>query len=70
MIGYVPPGLPTVQPPPFSHTTNNNGTVESEDLLDMMADLSSGIIVIPLIGLLEDIAICKAFGEESEVNSI
>lgn len=30
----------------------------------MCSDLGSGLIVVPLIALLEDIAICKAFGKK------
>lgn len=62
LIGVVPQGLPVFQPPPFSDTGNYNGTVEAISFITMLENLSSGIIVVPLVGLLEDIAICKAFG--------
>ncbi|XP_044272689.1 sodium-independent sulfate anion transporter-like isoform X2 [Tribolium madens] len=65
VIGHVPQGLPTVKPPPFS--TNQNGT--SESFWDMVSDLSSGIVVVPLIGLLEDISICKAFANGKAVDA-
>ena len=63
VIGYVPAGLPSVQVPPFGYTEDKNGTTITHDLWDMMSNLGSGIVVVPLIGLLEDIAICKAFGK-------
>lgn len=63
MIGSVPPGLPTVKPPPFGYTTESNGTLQTVSTIEMISNLGSGIIVVPLIGLLENIAICKAFGE-------
>lgn len=61
LIGYIPPGLPEAKPPPFSVTHNNT----TETFMDMVSNLGSGIIVVPLIALLENIAICKAFGKLS-----
>ncbi|RZC42093.1 sodium-independent sulfate anion transporter [Asbolus verrucosus] len=69
VIGEVPPGLPTVKPPPFGYTEDNNGTETSVDVFQMMSNLSSGIIVVPLVGLLEDIAICKAFANGKAVDA-
>lgn len=60
LIGYIPPGLPSVQPPPLFGITKNDTTTT---LIEMVTNLGSGIIVIPLIALLENIAICKAFGK-------
>jgi len=51
--------MPTVQIPPFGFT-NGNTTVT---FVEMLSNLGSGLIVIPLISLMEDIAICKAFGK-------
>lgn len=59
-IGAVPPGLPAVQLPPFSYTKDDNTTV---GFMDMISNIGPGIIVVPLIALLENISICKAFGE-------
>lgn len=61
----VPAGLPTVQLPPFSTSENISGTIITETVWGMISDLSSGVVVVPLIGLLEDIAICKAFGKKN-----
>lgn len=60
VMGDIPPGLPTPRPPPFGFTETKNGTVV--DVWEMISDLGSGIIVVPLIAILEDISICKAFG--------
>ena len=57
-IGYIPEGLPDVQLPPFSYIKDDNTTVT---FIDMISNLGSGILVLPLISLMEDIAICKAF---------
>lgn len=59
LIGYIPPGLPEAKVPPFGHTNGNT----TETFLDMVSNIGSGVIVVPLIALLENIAICKAFGK-------
>lgn len=61
VIGDVPPGLPSVKVPPFGFIKEVNGTETKYTFWDMMGNLESGIIVMPLLGLLETIAICKAF---------
>lgn len=50
--------MPNIQPPPFSYIKYDNTTVT---FVDMISNLGSGILVLPLISLMEDIAICKAF---------
>lgn len=67
LIGYIPPGLPTFQIPPFSIPEVKNETTgeiiqEGESFSEMVSHMGSSLIVIPLIALLENIAICKAFG--------
>lgn len=57
LIGEIPPGLPNVQFPPFS-TLKGNHTI---GFFEMVSDLGSGVIVLPMIALLENIAVCKAF---------
>lgn len=52
--------MPTVQLPPFGYTKSDNGTVT---FIEMISNLGSGVLVLPLISLMEDIAICKAFGK-------
>ena len=62
LIGAIPPGLPAVQLPPFSIPANESLSGNDESFGDMVASMGSGIIVVPLIALMENIAICKAFG--------
>lgn len=73
MIGDVPKGLPSVQPPPFSvpEILDESGVViqQYESFGDMLGNLGSMLIVIPLIALLEDIAICKAFADGKAVDA-
>ncbi|XP_018345354.1 PREDICTED: sodium-independent sulfate anion transporter [Trachymyrmex septentrionalis] len=65
LIGHIQGGMPTVQIPPFGFT-NGNTTVT---FVEMLSNLGSGLIVIPLISLMEDIAICKAFGNGKSVDA-
>ncbi|XP_060522922.1 sodium-independent sulfate anion transporter isoform X2 [Cylas formicarius] len=69
VIGDVPPGLPSVKLPPFGYTKSSNGTEVSVSFMEMLSNLGSGIIVVPLVGLLEDIAICKAFSNGKPIDA-
>ncbi|XP_067006355.2 sodium-independent sulfate anion transporter [Anabrus simplex] len=69
LIGYIPPGMPAFQLPPFGFTKIDNGTEKYIDFVDMCSELGSGIIVLPLVGLLESIAICKAFSNGKPVDA-
>lgn len=64
LTGQIQAGLPAFTPPPFSTTATTNGTTVTTDFGGMVAQLGSAIIVIPLIGILESVAIAKAFGEQ------
>lgn len=74
MIGDIPQGLPPVQLPPFSIPEIKNETTgeiiqAGESFSDMISSLGSGLIVVPLIALLENIAICKAFANGKAVDA-
>lgn len=72
LIGYIPPGMPEFQLPPFSiPEVVQNGTViqQGETFGEMISNMGSGLIVIPLIALLENIAICKAFANGKAVDA-
>lgn len=74
IIGDVPQGLPAVQLPPFSIPEirdNVTGEIlqEGESFTEMVSSLGSGLIVVPLIALLENIAICKAFANGKAVDA-
>lgn len=67
-IGNIPAGLPPVTPPPFSIPEIRNDTTgevlqTGESFFEMISSMGSGLIVVPLIALLENMSICKAFGE-------
>ncbi|KAL2087321.1 hypothetical protein ACEWY4_018380 [Coilia grayii] len=62
LTGRTSTGLPPFRPPPFYEMTPN-GTVTS--FRDIVLDLGGGLAIIPLMGLLESLAIAKAFGNEN-----
>lgn len=68
-VGYVPAGLPRLQPPPFSMTTITTNSTDGilvethESFTEMVGSLGSGLIVVPLIALLENMAVVQAFGK-------
>lgn len=66
LIGYIPGGMPAVQVPPFGYIKDSNTTLT---FIDMIGNLGSGILVLPLISLMEDIAICKAFANGKAVDA-
>lgn len=53
--GKIPNGLPQFDWPEFSHN--------DESLLDMIVVMGTGIIVTPFISILENISLCRTFGE-------
>ncbi|KAJ0177281.1 hypothetical protein K1T71_007290 [Dendrolimus kikuchii] len=57
LTGNITPGLPIPQPPAF-HTEVGNTTYTAGD---MFAHLGSGILVVPLVGIISNVAIAKAF---------
>lgn len=72
LIGEIPPGMPAFQLPPFSipEVVENGVVVQAgETFGEMVSNMGSGLIVIPLIALLENIAICKAFANGKAVDA-
>lgn len=57
ITGDVGEGLPTFSLPPFSTTYNN----ETYSFLDMTKEYGSTLAFLPLVAVLESIAIAKAF---------
>lgn len=51
------PGLPKLEPPPFSTTVQNT----TFSFIEMTSTLGSGIVVVPLLALLENISGAKVF---------
>uniref|UniRef100_F6SMJ8 Sodium-independent sulfate anion transporter n=1 Tax=Equus caballus TaxID=9796 RepID=F6SMJ8_HORSE len=66
LTGEIAEGLPPVRTPPFSVTTAN-GTVS---FTEMVQDMGAGLAVVPLMGLLESIAVAKSFGLTNMLGSL
>ncbi|KAF0764391.1 sodium-independent sulfate anion transporter-like [Aphis craccivora] len=58
VIGKIPAGLPDFDFPKFSITRDNGTTV---GFFEMVSDMGSGVIVLPIIALIENLSICKTF---------
>lgn len=65
IMGTIPAGLPSVRPPAFS-VSDGNSTL---GFFDLVAGMKSNVIVLPLIGLLEDVSVCKAFAHGKTVDA-
>ena len=65
LTGEIQKGIPAFQPPPFSIPPNvSNATGHWNDEIPfskMASQLGSAIIIIPIIAILESVAIAKAF---------
>ncbi|XP_023942591.2 sodium-independent sulfate anion transporter [Bicyclus anynana] len=59
LTGDITPGLPTPKPPPFQTTVGNTTYYAGE----MFAHLGSGLLVVPLVGVISNVAIAKAFSK-------
>ncbi|CAL1601895.1 unnamed protein product [Knipowitschia caucasica] len=62
ITGKTAQGLPPFRPPPTSDTTANGTNVTFGEIV---TDFGGGLAVIPFMGLLESIAIAKAFGSQN-----
>jgi len=69
LTGSIKEGLPPFQLPPFSTIEMNNGTETTIGFGEMASQLGSAIIVIPLIAILESVAIAKAFAGGKPVDA-
>ncbi|XP_060800373.1 sodium-independent sulfate anion transporter-like [Amyelois transitella] len=65
LIGDIGNGLPEIGPPPFSTTVGN----ETLNFIDMLTVLGAKSIVLPLVAVLETIAISKAFADGDPVDA-
>lgn len=67
VFGEIPQGIPVLVLPPFSvpEVRDESGQIlqEYQNFWQIIQYLGVGLVVLPLVGLLENISICKAFGE-------
>ncbi|KAF7408834.1 hypothetical protein HZH66_003371 [Vespula vulgaris] len=65
LSGKVKPGLPAVSVPPFSSQIGNR----TYTFFDMCSHYGSGIFMIPIIGVLTNVAIAKVFASGNSLNA-
>ncbi|XP_045476525.1 sodium-independent sulfate anion transporter-like [Harmonia axyridis] len=65
LTGKVRPGLPNFQLPPFQ-TVLNNQTITFPD---MISDLGTSVVLVPVIAVLGNVAIAKAFASGSIIDA-
>uniref|UniRef100_A0A182ITK8 SLC26A/SulP transporter domain-containing protein n=1 Tax=Anopheles atroparvus TaxID=41427 RepID=A0A182ITK8_ANOAO len=65
LTGNVTAGLPPLRPPPFTTTLDG----QTFSFSDMLSELGSSLITLPLIGILESIAIAKAFSKGKSIDA-
>ncbi len=64
LTGSIQEGLPPIAPPPFSATYEDaEGNVVQDGLQEMLGNLGSLLVLLPLVSILEHMAIAKAFSE-------
>ncbi|KAM6939542.1 sodium-independent sulfate anion transporter [Xenentodon cancila] len=63
ITGHTSQGLPPFRPPPTSDTTANGTVISFGQIVE---SFGGGLAVIPLMGLLESIAIAKAFASQND----
>lgn len=67
LTGNITQGLPEFKPPPFEFYDSTKEQTIS--FIEMCSNLGAGLIILPLVALLEDIAICKAFSKGKPVDA-
>ncbi|KAG8041128.1 hypothetical protein G9C98_002116 [Cotesia typhae] len=65
LTGHVKEGLPTFQPPPFSAQIGN----QTYTFFHLVSTLGSGCLVVPLLSILETIALAKVFSDGKPVDA-
>ncbi|XP_059607532.1 sodium-independent sulfate anion transporter-like isoform X2 [Phlebotomus argentipes] len=65
LTGNVASGLPPFRPPPFTTVVAN----ETVSFSEMIHTLGSGIVAIPLVSILESVAVAKAFSKGKTVDA-
>ncbi|XP_004521359.1 sodium-independent sulfate anion transporter [Ceratitis capitata] len=75
LTGYIPGGLPEFGLPPFSieakpgNETTGEPAVEAETFVEMVNNMGYGLIIVPLVALLENIAACKALAKGKPIDT-
>lgn len=75
VIGKIPAGMPKFEVPSFSiaeirNETSGEITQEGKSFNELVSEMGSSLIVIPLIALLENMSTCKSFGKFDFLNDV
>lgn len=65
LTGNITSGIPPFRPPEFTIVVDDNVTMSTSECIQSMG---IGIIIVPLVGVIESIAIGKAFGRKNGYN--
>jgi len=74
LTGNIPKGMPTPSLPPFSikaqpgNETAGIPPVEGQNFLEMVQSLGYGLVIVPLMALLETMSVCKAFAKGRQID--
>ncbi|TDG49219.1 hypothetical protein AWZ03_004308 [Drosophila navojoa] len=74
LTGYIPPGLPTISLPNFTveaqpgNATAGIPAVPGQNFFEMVQSLGFGLIIVPIIALLENVSVCKAFAKDRQID--
>ncbi|XP_017000603.2 sodium-independent sulfate anion transporter [Drosophila takahashii] len=74
LTGNIPKGMPTPSLPPFSieaqpgNETAGIPPVEGQNFLEMVQSLGYGLVIVPLMALLETMSVCKAFAKGKQID--
>lgn len=62
LTGNIVSGVPSLQPPQFTIKVDENVTMSTSECFE---NIGIGIVIIPLVGVIESVAIGKAFGRKN-----
>ncbi|KAL0278539.1 UNVERIFIED_CONTAM: hypothetical protein PYX00_000337 [Menopon gallinae] len=65
LTGTVKKGLPEFKPPPFNATVGN----KTYSFIEMSSNLGSALLVVPLLSILENIALAKVFAKGKPIDA-
>ncbi|XP_068153257.1 sodium-independent sulfate anion transporter [Drosophila tropicalis] len=74
LTGHIPKGMPSPSLPPFSiepqpgNITAGIPPVEGQNFLEMVQSMGYGLIIIPIMALLETMSVCKAFSKGKQID--
>ncbi|XP_017142336.1 sodium-independent sulfate anion transporter [Drosophila miranda] len=74
LTGHIPKGMPTPSLPPFSieaqpgNATAGIPPVPGQNFLEMVQSLGYGLLIVPIMALLETMSVCKAFAKGKQID--